>query len=215
MTSLLSLSSDLLDRLSNPRFGIAEHEAAGATLAAILRDGETRARLLDEVAELRDPAELTLDGWMWILPFATANGRRLDRALLRRLCRRWSSPGLVALALRAALDDERDLRSDDDVRSIEQIADPWLRGLVSAVAAGLPEDGTDDRRVSPTTRAHQAETLFDGLLVARRAVTLQAARAMLADPVLADLELRTTLERRISILEPDSQAAWRQVLGLG
>lgn len=214
MTSLLSLCAEFFDQLSSPRQGIETSETAGERLAALLRNDDARGRFVREVAALSDPGELSIDGWFWILQFARANAIELDARLLQRLCLRWSSSQLVALAIDSGLGRN----VDDEIAtaaSIDDVADPWLRQVVAALRpAPPPDDDPDaDGDIDLTTRIRQTEVVFTALLIVDRPPAIAAARAMLRTQEELSVDLTSLVRSRMELLDDDARQSWEEQLG--
>src|SRR4026208_239719 len=91
MSDVLALSSDFIERMSNPAYGVSVNEDYSIRFGKMLTSDGFDDMLQHEARRLRNVDTLSSHGWLWLLDWAKSRNISLDDELLLDLTERWSS----------------------------------------------------------------------------------------------------------------------------
>lgn len=214
MSDLLILARDYLDRMANPIYGFATNEDYSLRFAGLLSREGFQGSLSEGIQQLREPADLTSYGWLWIIGWARSQHIDLSEELLVKLFEQWSS-----VFARCAIVDlaTYDTEFEPSVKfSLEEFPNRFLAMILRGATEVREEHRREDHlpRKEPTSWAERAQDVLVVLLQVGTPITLGAASALLGHQWEGHEQLFEFLVGLASSLDEETRAEWSTRLQL-
>ena len=219
MNGLLGLAADFLDRVANPAHGPAVNEAYGHRLEELLEgDDHLASTLMNLDLEHGDVGTLSVDGWMWYLPWRARRARLPSDEFLDALYDRTPEP-IVRLRILASVVSHPDIietiRVDHRAQPIpiSELRPSWLQHRLQLAVARFDRHG-NDHQVDVDPGAALELALY--LLQLGDQVSIEALRSLIAEPSASQLAIAEVVGQTLlaAELDEDTLGEWRSHLGL-
>ena len=217
MSDVLALSSDFIERMSNPAYGVSVNEDYSIRFGKMLTSDGFDDMLQHEARRLRNVDTLSSHGWLWLLDWAKSRNISLDDELLLDLTERWSSVFMQVSVIDLATQNAEWTRRQS-VATVEGFQNRWLSKLMQR-STTLPSEELSQadslRQALPSSEyisTNRAENVLIALLQVGRDITVDAAATLLRHDWAGHTKLVRFFWSCYDGLDNETQLVWKSRL---
>lgn len=202
MSGMLHLTSEFLERMTDPAYGAQINEEYGLRFGALIQDEDSLEVFREHLEGLSDPRLFSAPTWLWLLQWARSRDYVLREDLLERLIDQFPHPFMQTYVIAAGTTRVEGWQ-DARVSPLERFEHPWLRRVMLRLVAPVGSESADER-----VQAHPATTFVIALMQVGTPVCRAAAIALARYEWIGRQSLLDNLQQRLANMDDATREEW-------
>jgi hypothetical protein len=213
MSILLTLTSDYVDKMMNPIYGITVNEDYGIKFANLLESDGFTSKLNEEIESLDDANSLSHFGWIWLFEWANSKGIKLNEDLLVEQFYRWSNPIVKAEIIKIGIHGAS--YEINYSYTLANFPDKFLAKIMNRLTSqDFGDDLKNEKFEKDITKGTMASDVLVSFLQEGSTIVLDAAISLLKHQWSGQRDLVDFFGILLDNLDSETRDAWEERLKL-